>query len=220
MFEGKRALQVAKTVACAGFCALITSSCLSANDAGTTQVTPQGTVPLENLRAGMPEQIFKGARITFAVDTHPSASTGGKTQYISRTPNAKGGQYLAQCKDDRCYELQVLYHPPIAKADALATLKEIAPADAGDPIEDDTVMKERKAPRSDLVYYFGNKYMGVINFDDKSGKMANAVSLYALPPQTALKFEYGRMSSRFKLPESAKSDSVAQAAPSGSSTEH
>ncbi|HEY9778138.1 MAG TPA: hypothetical protein V6C81_30520 [Planktothrix sp.] len=219
MFQAKRAVQATKVVAGAGFCAMILSSCISASETGTTQVTPQGTVPLESVKAGMPEQIFKNAHATFIVDTHPAASSGGKTQYISRFKSATGGQYMAQCKDDRCYELQVVYTPSITKEQALATLKQLAPADAGDPIEDDRVISDKKLPRSDEVFYFGNRYLGIVLFDNKQGKQANTVDLYALPPQTALKWEYGTFASRFNLPPSAKSDSVA-AAPAGNSAEH
>src|ERR1700730_10240676 len=103
MFQRMFSWQSVRVAAAAGATALITSSCISANDSGTTSVTPQGTVPLEKVRAGMPESIFKSARITFAVDTHPAASQGGKTQYISRVFTDKNGQYMAQCRDEHCY---------------------------------------------------------------------------------------------------------------------
>ncbi len=227
MLEAKRNWQTVKTATCAGACALIASSCISTNDTGTaTQVTPQGTVPLETVHAGLPEEIFKSAHVTFQVDTSPGAKVGGKTQYLSRMTTAKNnGQYLAQCKDDKCYEIQILYRPvtnakSVSKEDALAAMKQLAPADAGEPTEDDQLMKNKKATIADELFYFGNKYLGILTFDDKSAGKVNTVTVYALPPQMALTYEFGALGRKLSLPDSAKSDSVAQAAPSGSASEH
>jgi hypothetical protein len=229
MAEGKRLWQAAKTVACAGASALIASACISANDSGTAQVTPQGTVQLEAIKAGMLEDIFKNARVTFAVDTHQEARKGDKTQYISRFYSARGGQYMAECKDDRCYELEVLFRAHgapkeatgVSKDDALATMKELLPTDAPDPVVDDSRLKDKRAFPNTELYYFGNKYLGVINYDDKSGKTVNTVTVFALPPQVALKYEFGgKVPKNLNVPDSAKGNAVAQAGTSPTSSEH
>jgi hypothetical protein len=168
-------------------------------------VTPQGTVDLEKVRAGMPEQVFRAARITFAVDTHTEASKGGKTQYISRTYNAKGGQYLAQCKDEKCFLMQVLYNTPVDKADGLKTLPLLVANDAGPETSvDDTVMKNKKTPMASEFHYFGNKAFVIVNYTDKSGANIASIYAYALPPEKALKVAFGKVPPQMHIPEESK----------------
>jgi len=212
--------QVVRVAAVAGASALITSSCISAGDSGTTSVTPQGTVPLEKVRAGMPETIFKSARITFAVDTHPAASQGGKTQYMSRTYTDKNGQYMAECRDEKCYELSALYRPPVDKADGLAALAQLMPTDA--PPEtgaDDSIIKSAKDPRALEIRYYGNKYTAIINYADKSAAKISQINAYALPAELAVKADVGGLRC-IKIPEYAKGSDVAQSPTSPEKSEH
>lgn len=211
MFDLKNARELSKVLACAGASAFVLSACISVDtNSNTTAVTPQGTVDLDKVRAGVPETVFKQARITFAVDTHPEASAGGKTQYLSRTYNAKHGQYVAQCKDDRCYELQVIYDPPVPRADGLATMAQILPPDA--PAEtsvDDTVLKSPKNPRALDIHYFGNKYLGIITYADKTGSQVKMVNVYAMPPEAAFVAEYGKIPPALKIPAASRTSAVA-----------
>jgi len=214
MFERRTAWQVLQVAAVAGATALITTSCISPDtNSNTTQVTPQGTVELEKIRAGMPETVFQSARITFAVDTHKEASKGGKTQYISRTYNAKGGQYLAQCKDNVCFQLQVLYPTPVPTADALATVAALVPSDAGaESSLDDSVLKNSKTPMATDFHYFGTKALVIVNYADKKADKVTSISAYAMAPEKALKQAFGKVPPQMKIPESSKTPAVAEGA--------
>lgn len=211
MFERTTTWQVLRVIAFAGASAMITTSCISPDvDTNTTQVTPQGTVELEKIRAGMPENVFRSARITFAVDTKPEASKGGKTQYISRTYNAKNGQYLAQCSKDKCVLLQVLYKEPIAKADAIPTIATLVPADAGEEtFVDDIVMKNPKTPMATDFRYFGKKALVLVNYTDKSGEKVSSIYAYAMPPEGALRMAFGKVPPALKVPEASKVAAIA-----------
>lgn len=211
MFERTSTWQVLRVIAVAGASAMITTSCISPDvDSNTTQVTPQGTVELEKIRAGMPENVFRSARITFAVDTKPEASKGGKTQYISRTYTAKNGQYLVQCKNDKCALLQVLYKEPVAKEDVMPTLAGLVPADAGEETAvDDAVLKNPKTPMATEFHYFGKKALVLVNYADKAGTKVASVYAYAMAPEHALKMAFGKVPPALKIPETSKIDAVA-----------
>ncbi|MBS1954436.1 MAG: hypothetical protein JST89_09620 [Cyanobacteria bacterium SZAS-4] len=157
------------------------SSC-SKSGSNTTNVTPQGTVQLDTIKVGMPEATFKDATITFVVDPKPAASNGGRTQYLSRTYDKKGGQYVAQCKGDKCFVLQTLYMTnPIPKEDALEILKTLLPADAPQQTKvDDSQMKSDKVKTPGEIYEFGDKYTGILNYTDKTGTKVNTVSAFDL----------------------------------------
>ncbi len=155
------------------------SSC-SKSGSNTTNVTPQGTVQLDTIKVGMPEATFKDATITFVVDPKPAASTAGRTQYLSRTYDKKGGQYVAQCKGDKCFVLQTLYiTTPIPKEDALEALKNLLPADAPPQSKvDDSQMKSDKVKTPGEIYEYGDKYTGILNYTDKTGTKVNTVSAF------------------------------------------
>jgi hypothetical protein len=220
MFQRKISWQAVRVAAAVGATALVTSSCISANDTGTTSVTPQGTVPLEKVRAGMPESIFKSARITFAVDTHPAASQGGKTQYISRVFTDKNGQYMAECRDDRCYELCALYNTPVDKEAGLASLALLLPADS--PPEsgvDDTIVKapKDKDPRAIEIHYYGNKYTAVIIYSDKTATKISQINCYAMPPELAFRVDIPGLRA-IKIPEYAKAGADVATGPDSKTT--
>ncbi|HEY9712545.1 MAG TPA: hypothetical protein V6C72_03695 [Chroococcales cyanobacterium] len=165
----------------ASACAFTLSSCSSGVNNGTAQVTPQGTVQLENLKAGVPESVFKDAIITFVPDSKPQASANGKTQYISRGVTKTGGQYVAQCKDGRCFGLEVVFqNNPIDKEQAVTTLKMILPPDAGEETKvSDKSMKSGKG--NNEFHYFGDKATGVFLFTDPSASKVQKVTCFILP---------------------------------------
>jgi hypothetical protein len=157
------------------------SSCTK-NSSNTTNVTPQGTVQLDTVKVGMPEATFKDATITFVVDPKPAATAAGRTQYLSRTYDKKGGQYVAQCKGGKCFVLQTLYATtPIPKEDALEALKVLLPADAPPQSKvDDSQMKSDKVKTPGEIYEFGDKYTGILTYTDKTGTKVSQVSAFDL----------------------------------------
>jgi hypothetical protein len=165
---------------------IVSMSSCSKSGSNTTNVTPQGTVQLESIKVGMPEATFKDASITFVVDPKSAASSGGKTQYLSRTYDKKGGQYMAQCKDGKCFVLQTLYvTTPIAKEDALESLKGLLPADS--PVQskvDDSQMKSGKVTTPGEIYEYGDKYTGILQYTDKTGTKVSTVSAFDAPADT------------------------------------
>jgi hypothetical protein len=161
-------------------CVVVLASTISAcSQSGHNQMaTPKGTVSLENLKVGTRENVFKNAILTFYEDRNPAASVDNKTQYNSRTYNAKGGQYLAQCRGDKCFELQVYYTSnPISKEEALETLKQMLPEGAPPQTRVDSSQMNTSSPTE--YYYFGD-YRGELVYADKSAdkvKIVNAVDM-------------------------------------------
>ncbi len=157
------------------------SSC-SKSTSNTTNVTPQGTVQLDSIKVGMPEATFKDATITFIVDPKANATTGGRTQYLSRSYDKKNGQYVAQCKGGKCFVLQTLYLTnPIPKEDALEVLKGLLPGDAPPQSKvDDSQMKSDKFKSPGEIYEYGDKYTGILQFTDKKGDKVTTVSAFDL----------------------------------------
>ena len=155
------------------------SSC-SKSGSNTTNVTPQGTVQLDSIKVGMPEDTFKNATITFVVDPKAAATSGGKTQYLSRTYDKKGGQYMSQCKDGKCFVLQTLYiNTPIPKEDALEALKNLLPGDAPPQSKvDDSQLKSDKFKAPGEIYEYGDKYTGILQYTDKTGAKVSTVSAF------------------------------------------
>ncbi len=158
------------------------SSC-SKSTSNTTNVTPQGTVQLDSIKVGMPEATFKDATITFVVDPKAAATVGGRTQYLSRTYDKKGGQYVAQCKGGKCFVLQTLYiTTPIPKEDALEALKNLLPGDAPPQSKvDDSQMKSDKVKTPGEIYEYADKYTGILTYTDKSGGKVSTVSAFDVP---------------------------------------
>lgn len=155
----------------------------------TSSVTPQGTVQLDSLKVGQPEATFKDASLTFVTDTKAAATAGGKTQYVSRSYNPKGGQYVANCKDGKCFVLQVMYVTnPIAKEDAQATLKQLMPADAVQSKVDDSLL----ASKNIEVYDFGDKYTGTVEYTGKDAANVKVVSAMDMKPSEVVALMSGK----------------------------
>ncbi|HEY9676762.1 MAG TPA: hypothetical protein V6C76_02085 [Drouetiella sp.] len=156
------------------------ASCSTKNTSNTANVTPQGTVSLDTVKVGMPEQTFKDATITFIVDSKPAASGQGKTQYLSRTYDKKGGQYVAQVKGGKCFALQALYKTtPLTKEEALEMLKNLLPGDA--PPQSKLDDSQLKAGKGEIVEY-GTTYTGLLQYADKTNTKVEAITAFDLAP--------------------------------------
>ena len=145
----------------------------------TPTATKQGTINLDALRLGMPETTIKEAILTFVPD--PKGSISGKVQYLSRTPNANGGQVIAQCKNDQVFGLQ-LYHfdKPIDKEVALASLKQLFPGDVPPQSRvDEKGMKDAQNPVE--VYWYGDSYRGEVFYTDKAGSKVRMINAWYEP---------------------------------------
>jgi hypothetical protein len=144
-------------------------------------VTAQGTINLDAVKAGMPESTFTEAKITFAPDLRPAASSNGKTQYLSRSSTAKKGQYVVECKDGFCFWLEVKYpeKEPITKEEALETLKQLLPIDAPPQTKVDDSLLSKSPPQE--IYEYADKYTGMLEYTDKTGAKVASVSAFSLP---------------------------------------
>lgn len=142
--------------------ALLLSACGS--EGVQTASVSKGTVQLAHVRVGTPEEVFKQAILTFVED--PNGSIGGKTQYISRQPDATGGQYVVQAKDDLCFEVSIVHATkPVTKVDALKTLEQLLPPTVvaeNKPQIDDAGLK---AAQPTQIYKFGKDFSGRLQYD-------------------------------------------------------
>lgn len=126
----------------------------------SNEVTQQGTVSLEKIRINSPESILKEAMVSFVKDPSPTASAGGKAQYLSREKTTAAGQYMVQCKDGVVFQIsEVFAETPTTKEPAIIELRKLLPADAPEQsrVED---------KGSSEIYYYGSIYTGELNFKD------------------------------------------------------
>ena len=163
---------------------LLISFCLVGCGSGTTgdsgAVTPQGTIDLDNLKVGVPENIIENAVLSFQLDENPISRVGGKNQYLSITKDKKGGTYIAQCKDGYCFELQALYQgEPISKEQALETVKHMLPERAPEQSKvDDSEVTAGKSDNPKEVTYYGDNFYSEIIYADKSGQKVQIVNVW------------------------------------------
>ncbi|MCB9472020.1 MAG: hypothetical protein H6677_27340 [Candidatus Obscuribacterales bacterium] len=165
---------------------LLISFCLVGCGSGTTgdsgAVTPQGTIDLDNLKVGVPENIIEGAVLSFQLDENPISRVGGKNQYLSITKDKSGGTYIAQCKDGYCYQLQALYtESPVSKEQALAAVKSMLPSSAPEQSKVDTSELDKgdsKYPKMSTSY--GDSYLSELYFTDSTGEKVKLVNVWDL----------------------------------------
>ena len=181
ILESRYALLIAGVSA---LCVVATTGC-SGGEGTASKPTPQGTIAFEQVKVGMPESTFKDAILTFSPD--PNGTMSGKVQYLSRANNADGGQYIVQCKDDRCYELQVIYSTqPISKDTALKALHALLPESVPPQSkDDDSQVKAKATAKPTEVIWFGDDYRGEIVYADKTGDQVFEVNAWYQPKQTA-----------------------------------
>lgn len=155
-------------------CALGLTACGTANKSTTAVPTPQGTIALDVVKVGMPESTFKDAILTFVPDTSPNATMGGRSQYLSRTKDASGGQYVVQCVGGQCKTIMVNHmNQAIGKDAALKTLQSLFPSDATPtPKEDDSQLKSATPI---IAVTFGDNYKGQLICADKAGSQVKLI---------------------------------------------
>ncbi len=202
MFQGKLKSQFLQIATVAVSIALTATACGTGNDGRQVY---KGAMQLENVRVGVPESIFKDAILTFVKDPNPAASTNGKTQYVGRQYSAKGGQYLVQCKKDRCYLVQVYYmQNPVSREEAMETLKQLMPQDCPEQSKvDDAGMKKASDPNE--VISFGDTYTGEFVYTDPDSKKVKIVNAICNEAQKAA---YQDLAG---APEKKKEDATASA---------
>lgn len=174
--SGRKALTTASLIL---LCALGLSGCGGQQSTTAPSATPQGTVELSQIKVGMPESTFRDAVITFVPD--PLGSTGGKTQYLSRTVDANGGQYIIQCRDGRCFQIQVSLNPPAPKEKATQIMKDLIPAEA--PAEGKVETSSEKVGKTAYAietHSMGSDFRGQLVSPD-NGATINMVNTWYLP---------------------------------------
>jgi len=168
----KHALSVTLTIALAFATALTLQACSESADQENA-VTSQGTIDLNKIKLGTPDQVFQEASVTFVRDPSAQANSGGKRQYLSRG-DVQGGQYMAQIKNGSCFEISVLYkNKPVSREAAEAAMKKLLPEGAPPQSRVD----EPSAKSADALYFFGDEYLGDISFVDKNAKLVQSVKL-------------------------------------------
>jgi len=143
-------------------------------------VTTQGTVPLDTIKLGTPDQVFQEALVTFVRDQSAQANSGGKRQYLSRG-DAEGGQYMVQVKEGSCFEIMVLYKDkPVSREAAEQAMKKLLPdgAPAQSRVDDSSLAQTGgKGQDFHAIYYFGDDYLGDLAFVDKSGNRVKSLKV-------------------------------------------
>ena len=180
--HGRKVIATAGTVI---VCAIAMTGCSKGGTGNTSVATPQGTVDLQALKVGMPESTFQNAVITFVPD--PKGSFDGKNQYISRATDANGGQYVAQCKNGQCFELQVYFNAnPVSRDTALKTLQGLLPPETGaETSVNDAEVKAAKVDHPTEEHLYGKDYKGQVCYADKNSTGVILVNAWYMPPHVA-----------------------------------
>jgi hypothetical protein len=161
-------------------CGLL-AACSEENFDQDNGVTAQGTVDLNNIKLGTSDQVFQEATVTFVRDTSAQANSGGKRQYLSRGDN-QGGQYMAEVKDGSCFEITVICKDkPLTREAAEFTMKKLLPDGAPPQSRVDEASLNQPGSTAgqhfDAVYYFGEDFLGVLSFTDKSARLVNNIKV-------------------------------------------
>jgi hypothetical protein len=175
-------MQITKAF-CAGLLFIVSSTamtgCSEENLDQDSGVTTQGTVDLATIKLGSPDQIFQEAVVTFVRDQSAQANSGGKRQYLSRGDGSQGGQYMVQVKDGSCFEITIIYKDkPVSREAAELAMKKLLPE--GAPPQS-RVDEPGAAPATNqnynAIYYFGDDYIGVLSFTDKSARHVSSLKV-------------------------------------------
>jgi hypothetical protein len=131
-----------------------------------------GAVPLDRIRLGTPENIFKEAYVTFGED--PNGTAAGKHQYLSHMPDQDGGQYVVGVKDEHCYELSVLHNTkPVAREVALKKMENLLPADV---VANNKPEVQQDPAKPVETYVWGKKYRTQMLYTDQTKQMVSVVN--------------------------------------------
>ena len=152
---------------------VIQAGCGSGAPGDALVTSRRGTVNIEGLKVGVPENIVKDAVFTFALDEKPAAMTGNKTQYLSRTRDGKGGQYCVQCREGSCFRVDVVYVEPIGAEQAMETMKRLLPDAASSP------EPMKKAGRGNTsTFDCGDSFRGELAFSGANCERVGLVSVW------------------------------------------
>jgi hypothetical protein len=165
-----------KTASMAVMALIASTVVLNGCGAGTeTASVRRGAVPLNKVRLGTPQNVFSEAVVTFAKD--PNGSVGGKEQYLSRMQDAEGGQFVAQIKNDLCYELQVIQKDKfLTQEDAVKKMQNLLPAEVVAQIKPTVDDSKLDAAQPKEIYDWNGKYRTLLFYNDKSHKEVNMIS--------------------------------------------
>ena len=179
MLKGSTGLLVAMVMSATALTACTTAS----NGGGAPQAAVnKGTVPLEAVKVGTPESIFKEAIITFIPDSF--GTNTNKTQYLSRFTDSAGGQYVVQTKDDLSFDISIVHRDkPLTKEQALERIARLLPLNVKDqPVLEKTV-KTGASPVE--TYKIGSGYNGTIIYADKNATKVSMVEVTRIAPTVA-----------------------------------
>jgi len=152
---------------------------------GERETLPVGTLSANQVKAGLPERVFRDAILSYTHDKTPAASANGKTQYLSRGTDNRGARFVVQCVDDRCIMVQAYYlENPIPKEQALSILKEIMP-DYTEPLSkvDDGVCQSGAHAVKAEIYEYGDQQAGCLIYAEGSSNSVVMVNASTLKPK-------------------------------------
>ncbi len=152
---------------------------------GERETMPIGALPANQVRAGLPERVFRDAILSYTQDKTPAASANGKTQYLSRGTDNRGARFVIQCVDDRCIMVQAYYLDiPIPKEQALSVLKDIMP-DYTEPLSkvDDGIFQAGAHAVKAEIYEYGEQTAGCLIYAEDSTNSVAMVNASTLKPK-------------------------------------
>jgi hypothetical protein len=155
-----------------------TAGCAEENLDQDSGVTSQGTVDLNTIKLGTSDQVFQEAVVSFVRDPSAQANSGGKRQYLSRGGN-QAGQYMVEVKDGSCFEITLIYKDkPVSREAAEFAMKKLLPEGAPPQSRvDDSSLSKPGTQNFEAVYYFGDEFLGVLSFVDKSARLVKSVKV-------------------------------------------
>lgn len=183
MFHSLKSKRVSLTMGLLVCAAAGLTGCSSAPQG--VHVTPQGTVPLDALKVGAPESIFKNAVITFVPNS--KGNFLGLTQYLSREKDQNGGQMMAHCREGMCVGLEITHFgAPVPKDLALSDMKKMLPAGVTtEPkVEANAKVGGQQSELAE-IYHYDKNINGQIIYADKSKAQVLLSGVWFEKPKTA-----------------------------------
>lgn len=167
-----RSVRAASVIYIAG----LVSACTTADPAVSSKAY-RGVISLDAVKLGLPEETAKSANLTFIADPKVVAPF---SQYLSRSYDNQGGQYMIDYYNHKPISLHVIYaDKPISKEDALVKLKALLPQNA--PPEG--LVKEfqawGKSKDRGESRVFGEDFKALLIFADKEATKVKMISVYA-----------------------------------------
>jgi len=179
MLKGRTGLLVGMAV----MSVMSMTACSTTGTSGTPQAAVnKGTVPLEAVKVGTPETVFKEALITFIPDS--LGTNNDKTQYLSRFTDADGGQYVVQTKNDISFEVAIVHRDKtLTKEQALSRVARLLPSNVKDQPVLAKTDKTGLAPVE--TYTIGKDYKGSLTYKDKGATEVSMVTVTRIAPDVA-----------------------------------